>query len=243
MLLTLQLLLALSLTIRTDGYYLSIVDDCIGGSLPDLTDVEFLRSYYFNKDLLIQFNSTVGKFVGFGQFGELNAENWNNSTYVTGMQAELDRYCRPNLRNDYSAILNKTVKPKVKLRSAPKASGRPAMLMCSAYNFYPPFIDVYWLRDGEKVTTGTVSTGEMADGDWYYQVHSHLEYKPKSRKKISCVVEHASSKEPIITDWDDSLSQAERDKTAVGAAGLVLGIIFLAGGFFYYKRKTLCRWR
>ncbi|KAL6456311.1 hypothetical protein MHYP_G00348540 [Metynnis hypsauchen] len=226
------------------GYYLSTAAECISSSLPDLTDVEFVESDYFNKDLLTQFNSTVGKFVGFGELGEFNAENWNNSPLLTVMQGEVDRYCKPNLQAFYSAILDKTVKPKIQLRSEQQASGgHPAMLMCSAYNFYPPFIDVYWLRDGQKVTTDTISTEEMADGDWYYQIHSHLEYKPKSGEKISCVVDHASSKEPIIVDWDNSLSRSERDKTAIGASGLVLGIIFSAGGFFYYKRKTLSQWR
>ena len=43
------------------------------------------------------------------------------------------------------------VKPVVQLRSEKQASGgHPAMLMCSAYDFYPPVIDVYWLRDSKR---------------------------------------------------------------------------------------------
>ncbi len=73
--------------------------------------------------------------------------------------------------------------------------------MCSAYDFYPKKIKVSWLKDGKEVTSDVTSTMELADGDWFYQIHSHLEYTPKSGEKISCVVEHASSTKPIITDW------------------------------------------
>ncbi|RXN07773.1 H-2 class II histocompatibility I-E beta chain-like protein [Labeo rohita] len=85
------------------------------------------------------------------------------------------------------------VKPKVKISSVTRAGGRhPPVLMCSAYEFYPPHIKVSWLRDGKLMTSEVTSTMEMADGDWYYQIHSELEYSPKSGEKISCMVEHAS---------------------------------------------------
>jgi len=94
------------------------------------------------------------------------------------------------------------VKPNVKLSSVKRAGGRhPAVLMCSAYEFYPQHIKVSWLRDGKEVTSDVTSTMEMADGDWYYQIHSELEYTPKSGEKISCVVEHASFNKPMIYDW------------------------------------------
>lgn len=76
--------------------------------------------------------------------------------------------------------------------------------MCSAYEFYPEKIKVYWLRNGEVVTTDVTSTMEMANGDWFYQIHSELDYTPKSGEKISCVVEHASSTQPIVKDWSET---------------------------------------
>ena len=54
------------------------------------------------------------------------------------------------------------------------------MLVCGVYNFYPKQIRVRWLRDGQEVTSDVTSTDELADGDWYYQIHSHLEYIPRS---------------------------------------------------------------
>uniref|UniRef100_A0A8B9L6R9 Ig-like domain-containing protein n=1 Tax=Astyanax mexicanus TaxID=7994 RepID=A0A8B9L6R9_ASTMX len=182
-----------------NGYNEYTVYECIFSEA--LTDVEFILSYYFNKDPYIRFNSTVGKFVGYTEFGVKNAERWNKGPELQKWTTELDRYCKPNIQIDHSDILVKSVVPKIRLRL--DKQGRDdhlARLICSAYDFYPSAIDVYWLKDNKKVTGDVTATEEMADGDWYYQFHSHLDYTPKSGEKISCVVEHASSTKPIITD-------------------------------------------
>ncbi|RXN14531.1 rano class II histocompatibility A beta chain-like protein [Labeo rohita] len=97
------------------------------------------------------------------------------------------------------------------------------MLICSAYDFYPKPIKLTWMRDDKEMTADVTSTEELADGDWYYQIHSNLEYFPKPGEKISCVLEHASSNKAMIYD--------------LGAAGVVLGVIMAAGGLIYYKRR------
>ncbi|XP_036419243.1 H-2 class II histocompatibility antigen, E-S beta chain-like [Colossoma macropomum] len=238
MILILQLLLALTVLSSADGYYFYDTNECISSS-SDLSDVEYIYTQHFNKLADIQFNSTVGKFVGFTEVGVKQAEIWNSGPELQTRRGELERYCKYNLPIFFSTILNKAVKPRVELTSEQQGSaGHPSMLMCSAYDFYPPAIDVYWLKNGKKVTGDVTATEEMADGDWYYQIHSHLEYTPASGEKISCVVEHVSSKEPIINDWDGSLPESEKNKIAIGASGLVLGIILSAAGFIYYKKKS-----
>lgn len=98
------------------------------------------------------------------------------------------------------------VKPYVRLRSAEAGSSRhPAMLVCSAYGFYPKQIHLTWLRNGKKVTKDVTSTEELPNGNWLYQIHSHLEYTPRHGEKITCVVEHASLMDPEVHDWGRSV--------------------------------------
>ncbi|XP_031434552.1 rano class II histocompatibility antigen, A beta chain-like isoform X2 [Clupea harengus] len=221
------------------GYYTSIVDQCHYSS--GLSDLEYIRSYWFNKAEFIQFNSTVGKYVGYSEFGVHTAETLNQDPAILAQtRAQKDRVCKPNAQTEINAILTKKVQPVVRLRlEEASIGGQPAVLVCSAYDFYPKMIRVTWHRDGQEVTGDVIYSEELADGDWYYQIHSHLEFTPKAGEKISCVVEHTSLRDPLEITWDPSMPEPERKKIAIGAAALVLGLIVFAAGFIYYKRK--CR--
>ncbi|KAI5094652.1 hypothetical protein C0J45_14727, partial [Silurus meridionalis] len=222
----------------SDGYYRERRSQCIYSSR-DLSDMVYIDSAIFNKVRYIWFNSTVGKFQGYTQHGIYNAERFNNDTaLMAGERADLENFCKHNAQIYDTAIIDKSVAPEVMVTSVKKSDGsHPAVLMCSAYNFYPKIIKVTWMRNGKEVKGGQTSTEEMADGDWYYQIHSHLEYKPESGEEISCVVEHASFKKPMIYKWDPSMPESDKSKIAIGASGLVLGIIISAAGFIYYKKK------
>nr|XP_009302413.1 rano class II histocompatibility antigen, A beta chain-like [Danio rerio] len=223
---------------NANEYYATELSRCIYTS-HDLSDMVFIDNYYFNKHLVTQFNSTLGKFVGFTEYGIKNAEIWNNSSLLQKEISNVDSECRFYIKTRDKAVRDKAVKPTVVLSSVTQANGRhPAMLICSAYEFYPRHIKVSWLKGGKSVTSEVTSTMEMADGDWYYQIHSELEYTPGPGEKISCLVEHASSSEPMIYDWDPSLPESERNKIAVGASGLVMGFIIAAVGILYYRKKS-----
>ncbi|XP_041840879.1 H-2 class II histocompatibility antigen, E-S beta chain-like [Melanotaenia boesemani] len=222
-----------------DGFRKFDVARCVFNST-ELKDIEFIRSSYFNKLEFARFSSSLGKFVGFSEFGVKQAETWNKDpSYMAALRLEKERYCQQNIGVWYNNILPKSAEPYVRLYSTTPPAGRhPAMLVCRVYDFYPKTIRVSWLRDGQEVTSDVTSTDEMEDGDWYYQIHSHLEYTPRSGEKIACKVEHASLKEPLIKDWDPSMPESERNKIAVGASGLILGLILSLAGFIYYRRNA-----
>nr|ADZ99155.1 MHC class II antigen [Epinephelus coioides] len=206
----------------------------------DPKDIELIHSEYFNKLEIYRFSSSLGKFVGYTEYGVKQAEYFNNDPSILAqISAEKERYCVTTVGLDYQAALTKSAEPYVVLHSVTPSGGKhSAMLVCSVFDFYPKNIKVSWLRDGKEVTSDVTSTDELADADWYYQIHSHLEYTPRSGEKISCVVEHASLREPLVTDWDPSMPESERNKIAIGASGLILGLVLSLAGFIYYKRKA-----
>ncbi|KAF1384200.1 hypothetical protein PFLUV_G00139870 [Perca fluviatilis] len=231
-------LLFISLS-TADGFMEYFLSRCEFNS-SDLKDIKFIQSLYYNKVEFARFSSSLGKFVGYNEYGVNKAEDLNNNpSYLALLRAAKELFCKLYIDFANDHFLSKSVKPHVVLSStAPPAGKHPAMLVCSVYDFYPKQIRVSWIRDGKEVTSDVTSTDELADGDWYYQIHSHLEYTPRSGEKISCMVEHASLREPLITDWEPSMPESERNKIAIGASGLILGLVLSLAGFIYYKRKA-----
>nr|XP_019948185.1 PREDICTED: rano class II histocompatibility antigen, A beta chain-like [Paralichthys olivaceus] len=198
----------------------------------------YLEQYYFNKRLIGQYNSSLGKYTSYVEYTKNLVDEINNPSLLERKNKDLEK-CRSHI-SLLEVFLN-PVKPYVRLRSAKAESGRhPSILVCSVYNFYPKQIRVTWLRNGEKATSNVKSTDELANGNWLYHVHSYLEYTPRLGETITCMVEHASFKHPKLYDWEP-LSESERTKITAGAAGMLLGIVVLLAGGIYYKRNTTGR--
>uniref|UniRef100_A0A3Q1EAB2 DLA class II histocompatibility antigen, DR-1 beta chain-like n=1 Tax=Acanthochromis polyacanthus TaxID=80966 RepID=A0A3Q1EAB2_9TELE len=231
-------------------------------------DVVYMEKVYINKLLMIQYNSTLGNYTGYTEKAKKLADEANKvESFREQAKKNLDR-CKSNIPSVFDE-LTKPVEPTVKLKLVDVADSRhPSMLVCSAYGFYPKLIRVSWLRDGKETTTDVTSTEELSNGNWLYQIHSHLEFTPKSGEKISCRVEHASLMEPKLYDWGKRVGQkswrkmtfeklacnsdallvinvfsepiveAERNKYAVGSAGLLLGLLFFITGLIFYKKNS-----
>ncbi|KAK3566121.1 hypothetical protein QTP86_026024, partial [Hemibagrus guttatus] len=184
----------------------------------------------------LRYNSTTDRFTGFTVYGENEAtelnKNPSNSLYF---YVEL---CNKT-KDEYLMDVLKTVKPKVTVRSLrSEPQSHLSMLLCSAYDYHPKGIKVWWLRDGKVVTEGVSSTEELSNGDWYYQIHSYLDYIPKPGENISCVVEHESLTRPLIHTWERPPPVDQKNKLIVGIFLLVLGIALAVAGFLYYMLRS-----
>ncbi|XP_042345123.1 H-2 class II histocompatibility antigen, E-S beta chain-like [Plectropomus leopardus] len=232
-----SLLPLLLLISRADALFGHSVLHCMFTS-PD--DAFYIEQIFFNKLLMMEYNSTVGKFVGFTEKAQNIAEDLNKSPSFLKAQKKKEETCKSHVSVALDTLL-KPVEPSVRVRSVGAASSKhPGMLVCSVYGFYPKQIRVTWLRNGEEVTSDVTSTEELSNGNWLYQIHSYLEFTPVRGEKITCKVEHASLMEPKLSDWDPN-PESQNNKIAIGTAGLVLGLVFLLAGLIYYKKNTVGR--
>uniref|UniRef100_A0A3Q4MPU2 DLA class II histocompatibility antigen, DR-1 beta chain-like n=1 Tax=Neolamprologus brichardi TaxID=32507 RepID=A0A3Q4MPU2_NEOBR len=199
-------------------------------------DVVYLAQVYLNKMLLGQYNSTLGKYVGYTEKTKEIADNLNKNKGFLEHEKKNKEKCRTNI--PLLCLFFPPVKPIVRLRLVESADSKhPGLFMCSAYNFYPKQIKLTWLRDGKEATSNVTSTDELPNGNWLYQIHSYIEISSKPGEKISCVVKHASLTEPKVYDWVP-ITEAGKNKIAVGAAGLLLALVFPIIGVIFYKRKA-----
>nr|AAS55044.1 MHC class II antigen beta chain [Xiphophorus pygmaeus] len=217
------------------AFYLSVLERC-QSSLTDGHDAVLLDQVYFNKILEGQYNSTAGKVIGYTEKAEAVAIILNNNPEFITHEIWKTNLCKRN--TPLAQKLLTPVEPYVQLRlEKAEYSQHQQMLICSAYDFYPKQIKVTWLRDGKEVTSDVTSTDELPNGNWLYQIHTYLEFTPKPGEKITCMVEHASLKEPSLYDWEPE-PDSKWSKIVVGPAGLLLGLVFSIAGFIYYKTTS-----
>ncbi|XP_008298550.1 H-2 class II histocompatibility antigen, A beta chain-like [Stegastes partitus] len=91
-----------------DGIFTYALNRCVFNST-ELKDIEYIRSYYYNKLEFLRFSSNVGKYVGYTELGVKNAQRWNKDpAELSRMNAQKETVCQHNIGNWYKAILPKS---------------------------------------------------------------------------------------------------------------------------------------
>ncbi|KAM9851578.1 H-2 class II histocompatibility antigen, E-D beta chain-like isoform 2-T2 [Aulostomus maculatus] len=203
-------------------------------------DAVYLEQIYFNKVLLCQYNSTLGKYVSYIESLQKVIDDLNKNPALLKSALKNTETCKSSIPQVYDALSKARVEPYVRLRSEEAIRGRSKTLICSVYNFYPKHINVTWQINGKEVTSNVTSSDVLPRGNWLYQIHTHLHYTPTLTDRVSCVVEHSSLTEPKIYDWE---LESVRNKIALGTTGLLLGLVFFSAGLIYYRRNDTGRVR
>uniref|UniRef100_A0A4W6BTG2 Ig-like domain-containing protein n=1 Tax=Lates calcarifer TaxID=8187 RepID=A0A4W6BTG2_LATCA len=164
----------------------------------NITDMVFFVKNIFNQKLNNLYDSRVGRYVGFGEYGMKNADHFNSQAWKMALRkAQVETLCRYNAR----LFRRSTLDRKGKLGSVISTLGS-RLLHCSVVGFFPQEVRVSWLRDGVEVTTDVSSTDVLANGDWSFQLHSYLELILKRGERVTCRVDHSSLKESLEVDWE-----------------------------------------
>ncbi|XP_043939273.1 H-2 class II histocompatibility antigen, E-S beta chain-like [Protopterus annectens] len=194
---------------------------------------------YYNNEEVVEYDSRVGKFYAKSDLGKPTVEYWNNDTeLLERRKAEVATVCKHNYDISKQAIVDRNVVPKVKISpTGNSGSIHSNMLVCFVSGFYPPSMNISWLKNGEEVTHDISSTGIIQNGDWTYQIHLTLELTPKAGEKYGCKVVHSSLREPLIVDWVPEETLSGKNKLITGIGGFVLGTIFIIVGLVVYLRN------
>ena len=87
--------------------------------------------------------------------------------------------------------------PSMRLKARPGSPGF-SVLTCSAFSFYPPELQLRFLRNGLAVGTGDSELGPNGDGSFH--AWSSLTVKSGDEHHYRCVVQHAGLPQPLIVD-------------------------------------------
>ncbi|KAF5881397.1 MHC class II beta chain, partial [Clarias magur] len=75
----------------------------------NLHDMEYIEDYIYNKIMYLQFNSTLGEFVGYTEHGVKNAERMNKNTAdQAARKAQVDTYFKHNVKLYQDLIFDET---------------------------------------------------------------------------------------------------------------------------------------
>ncbi|XP_053144113.1 H-2 class II histocompatibility antigen, E-S beta chain-like [Hemicordylus capensis] len=200
----------------------------------------FLETYAWGRQDYVRFDSRVGEFRAVTPLGEPDAQYWNSQKATLEIKRhEADSVCRHNYEAVIPFARARSVQPQVTIIPTDyDPSSHNTLLVCSVTGFYPPEIEIKWLRNGKEEGESKVATTDlMRNGDWTYQIHVMLETHLERGDVYACQVEHSSLNGTVITVQWDPQSDSARNKLWTGVVGIVLGLVFLLPGLVLFLKN------
>ncbi|XP_059939581.1 IgG receptor FcRn large subunit p51 isoform X2 [Mesoplodon densirostris] len=121
--------------------------------------------------------------------------------------------------------------PSMRLKARPGSPGF-SVLTCSAFSFYPPELQLRFVRNGMAAGSGEGDIGPNGDGSFH--AWSSLTVKSGDEHHYRCVVQHAGLAQPLAVELESPA------KSSVPVVGIVIGFLLLmtvaAGGALLWRR-------
>ncbi|XP_008580033.1 PREDICTED: HLA class II histocompatibility antigen, DP alpha 1 chain-like [Galeopterus variegatus] len=123
----------------------------------------------------------------------------------------------------------------------PVELGQPNTLICHIDKFFPPVLNVTWLRNGQPVTEGVAESLFLPRTDYSFRKFLYLTFVPSAEDVYDCKVEHWGLDEPFLKHWEaeELIQVPEMMKTVVCALGLLVGLVGIVAGTIIII-KALC---
>uniref|UniRef100_A0A8C9URF3 Ig-like domain-containing protein n=1 Tax=Spermophilus dauricus TaxID=99837 RepID=A0A8C9URF3_SPEDA len=114
----------------------------------------------------------------------------------------------------------------------PVELGQPNTLICHVDRFFPPVLNVTWLRNGQPVTEGVSESVFLPRTDYRFHRFHYLTFVPSAEDVYDCKVEHWGLQEPRLKHWEaqEPVQVTEATETVVCALGLVVGLVGIITG-------------
>lgn len=121
--------------------------------------------------------------------------------------------------------------PSMRLKARPGIAGF-SELTCSAFSFYPPELQLRFLRNGLAAGSGRGGFGPNGDGSFH--AWSSLMVQRGDEHHYRCLVRHAGLPQPLLVELE---SPAESSVLVVGVVvGLLLLVAAAVGGVVLWRR-------
>uniref|UniRef100_A0A8D2LSJ9 Ig-like domain-containing protein n=1 Tax=Varanus komodoensis TaxID=61221 RepID=A0A8D2LSJ9_VARKO len=201
--------------------------------------VHFFDRYIYDRQEIVHFDSTLGRYEAVTPLGEPAANYWNSQKeLVHYKRSEVDRFCRHNFQILGTLAHARRVQPTVTISPTKDDPLSPhTLLLCTAASFYPQEIEIRWLKNGRRATEGVFYGEELHNGDWTYQTQVMLEDTPQRGDIYACQVEHSSLETLLTVQWEPRTSESARRKVWMGIVGALLGLVFVTVGLTCYLRS------
>ncbi|XP_030044412.1 HLA class II histocompatibility antigen, DP alpha 1 chain-like, partial [Microcaecilia unicolor] len=138
------------------------------------------------------------------------------------------------LRTSWNISAGENVAPEVMVYPEdPVQLGEPNTLICLMNSFFPPIINVTWLKNGKRVVDGVGETDYFPTKDQSFRKFHYLTFVPDEKDEYACSVEHYGlEKSPVVKLWSADVPSppSEAAQTVVCALGLAVGIIGIIAG-------------
>ncbi|ELV14286.1 HLA class II histocompatibility antigen, DP alpha 1 chain [Tupaia chinensis] len=126
----------------------------------------------------------------------------------------------------------------------PVELGQPNILICHVDKFFPPVLNITWLRNGQPVTEGVAETIFLPSTEFRFHKFHYLPFLPTAEDVYDCKVEHWGLDRPLLEHWEaqEPIQLPEMMETMVCVLGLAVGLVGVIAVTIILQTRLTVSW-